>query len=87
MRPAGISLSMRRNCSAPSTGCPFSFEHYIVDPQPDLAGRSVVVDQRDQRSAHFLELERLRLLLVHIRQVHAQVALRTSQQQLTRSPA
>ena len=41
----------------------------------------VVVDERDNCSAHLLELERLGLLLVHVRQIHAQVALRSGKQQ------
>ena len=56
-------------------GLPVQPQHHVVDLEADLAGGSVMVDQGDDRAAHFLELERLGLLLVHIGQVDTEVAL------------
>jgi hypothetical protein len=64
-------------------GLPVQLDHHVVDLQPDLPRRSVMIDQRDDGPANLLELQRLRLLLVHIRQIHAQVALRTGVPQRT----
>jgi hypothetical protein len=66
-------------------GLPVQLQHHVIDLQTDLPGGSVVIDQRDHRAADLFELERLRLLLVNVGQVHAQVALRGGVQQQQRS--
>ena len=60
---------------------PVQLEHYVVNPQSDMPRRRVVIDQRNDRAAQFLELERLRLFLVNVGQIHTQVALRAAAQQ------
>ena len=54
---------------------PVQLQHHVVDLEPDLAGGGIVIDERDDGAAHFLELERLRLFVRPRRSVHAQVAL------------
>ena len=76
LRPGGISRSMRRNCFGAFHVLAVDGDHHVVHLQPDLAGGRVVIDERDDGAAHFLELECLRLVGVHVGHVHAQVARR-----------
>ena len=53
---------------------PVDFEHHVVDSQADLARRGIVVDQRDDRAADFLELEPGSGITVDVGNQHSQVA-------------
>ena len=55
---------------------PVQLQHHVVDLQPNLPCRRIVVDQRNHRPAHVLELQRLRLLLIQVGYIHTKVALR-----------
>ena len=63
---------------------PVQLQHHVVDLQPDLPGRSVVVDQRNDSAARFLEFEGLRLLVIDVGKVHAEIALGAGMQQQQR---
>ena len=50
--------------------------HNVAHAQPGLAGRSVVIDHRDQRAPRIFQMQRLRLAGVHIGHFDPQVPRR-----------
>ena len=48
-------------------------ENHVIDFEPDLAGGRVVIDERDECAAHFLELERLRFVGIDIGDIDAEI--------------
>ena len=69
-----IAEQTPQNASASATFWPSIGEDDVVDLEPDLAGRRVVIDEGDDCAVNVLELEGLRFVGIDVGDIDAEVA-------------